>query len=638
MEPATTQLLEAPPPPPAPPQIEEIELGRFRPSKWNPRSFAKKPTPELVDLACSVRRHGLIQPITARPILDDSGELIAFYEIVAGERRWRSHTMCRSEKGVSSEVADQLEAAGPDPTTIRAIIRQMSDEEAMEVVTIENLEREDLKPMEEAKGVENLMTLYRGDVEAIASKLNKPVTWVSKRIRLMKLSKAWQANAGNPESSFCTWTAAHLLEIARLDPKAQDTMLKKLNNHHSVSTMSVEAVRKVVTDELRTIGLAVFDPEDAALVPKCGPCSTCPSTSMSTPGLFADLGDDVHITDFRKARCLNPDCWTLKMVAWAKQRVATLKGEGQEAFLVADGYWEVRAYPQGDQNHVRQIDSYEYEASKAGAKDSFAGVFVFGERAGQVVYFRRKQRAGSFAGSSRKGGKVEEKPATPLKERREKLERRRRVLAVEKIAAAIKASEKVPAIEILVRIAIAFGTQEKQDALYSWGGREDPWKTFDSGKDLSLTTDLNPLLWQRQLMPVLLSRLTYQGSGTDIKKLFLNASRAAALVDVDAEALYEEAVKEIPEPKSWALLKEDGTPKSSGAVDKIKQPAKKGSADGKSQGKASGPATTAPAKRGRQGAAADRKKVGARAVAAMPSSTAAKPSVKKRSTRAPKGA
>ena len=120
-------------------RVAEIEPNREQPRK----SFDDGAISALAD---SIREHGMIQPILVRPLENGS------YQIVAGERRWRAARMLGLE-----EV----------PVTIRA----MSDQETMQIALIENLQRENLNPIEEAQGYQELMDQFGMNQETVAARV-----------------------------------------------------------------------------------------------------------------------------------------------------------------------------------------------------------------------------------------------------------------------------------------------------------------------------------------------------------------------------------------------------------------------------------------------------------------------------------
>ena len=116
----------------------------------------------LADLADSISQHGVIQPILVRPLSDGT------YQIVAGERRWRASRM-----------------AGL--TEIPAVVKELSEEEAMAIALIENLQREDLNPVEESEGIQLLMERYNLTQEQVGQKLGKSRPAIANALRLLRL-------------------------------------------------------------------------------------------------------------------------------------------------------------------------------------------------------------------------------------------------------------------------------------------------------------------------------------------------------------------------------------------------------------------------------------------------------------------
>ena len=122
----------------------------------------------LADLADSIREHGIIQPLTVRKL--QSG----YYQIIAGERRWRAARM-----------------AGL--TQVPAIVIEADDRKAMELAMIENLQREDLNPIEEAEGYQVLMDTYNMTQEEAAGRVGKSRSAVANALRLLKLTPSVRA-------------------------------------------------------------------------------------------------------------------------------------------------------------------------------------------------------------------------------------------------------------------------------------------------------------------------------------------------------------------------------------------------------------------------------------------------------------
>lgn len=137
-----------------------IRLSQIEPDKNQPRKFFDENA--LEELAASIKEHGLIQPIIVAPLEDDR------YRIIAGERRWRA---CR--------------LAGLEQVPV--LVREYTPQEISEVSLIENLQREDLNPIEEALGYRNLMDVYGMTQEKIAQTVSKSRSAIANTLRLLTL-------------------------------------------------------------------------------------------------------------------------------------------------------------------------------------------------------------------------------------------------------------------------------------------------------------------------------------------------------------------------------------------------------------------------------------------------------------------
>ena len=153
-----------------------LPVDRISPSPFNPRkSF---PEAELEELAASIREKGLVQPIVVRPI----GANGQHYEIVAGERRWRA----------AQRASQHL---------IPAIVRALSDQEALELAIIENVQRSDLNAIEEATGYRDLIDRFGYKQEELSQIIGKSRSHLANTIRLLKLPESVQSMVRSGELS-----------------------------------------------------------------------------------------------------------------------------------------------------------------------------------------------------------------------------------------------------------------------------------------------------------------------------------------------------------------------------------------------------------------------------------------------------
>ena len=141
----------------------ELNINELEPNRGQPRKeFSEEAMRELAD---SIAQHGVLQPLLVRPLLSGG------YQIVAGERRWRAPRMA----GLA---------------TVPALIRELTDSEVMQIALIENLQREDLKPLEEAQGYQALMEEFGFTQDEISKSVGKSRPAVTNALRLLNLPEA----------------------------------------------------------------------------------------------------------------------------------------------------------------------------------------------------------------------------------------------------------------------------------------------------------------------------------------------------------------------------------------------------------------------------------------------------------------
>ncbi|MCA8948031.1 MAG: ParB/RepB/Spo0J family partition protein, partial [Planctomycetes bacterium] len=278
----------------ATPPFSVIPLGDLVESKTNPRrQFDKKALDELAE---SIAAHGVLQPILVRPAKKG-------YEIVAGARRFRA--------------SQKAKVAG-----VPCIVRELDDKQVLEVQVIENLQREDVHPLEEGVGFRTLHTKHGYTVEDLAAKLGKSKAFVYQRMKLAELPAKVQKLflAGKLETS-------HAVLVARIpDPKlaekaAAEISRRGFDGRPIAYRNAVDLVRREFQCELST---APFPTADAELVPGVGACGPCPKRTGNLRGLFEDVDKDE-----RSNVCTDPKCFAKKAAAqWAVRKAQVAKAEG----------------------------------------------------------------------------------------------------------------------------------------------------------------------------------------------------------------------------------------------------------------------------------------------------------------------
>ncbi len=140
-----------------------LKISEIEPNRNQPRSDFNEES--LAELADSIAQHGVLQPLLVRPVGTDC------YQIVAGERRWRASRMAGLKE-------------------VPVIIKELTDTEVMEIALIENLQREDLSPIEEASGYKALMENYSLTQEEVSKSVGKSRSAIANALRLLTLPKS----------------------------------------------------------------------------------------------------------------------------------------------------------------------------------------------------------------------------------------------------------------------------------------------------------------------------------------------------------------------------------------------------------------------------------------------------------------
>lgn len=198
-------------------RIIEIELDKIVPNRFQPRKIFNEDVSELAE---SIREHGVLQPITLRPL----GEK---YEIIMGERRFRACEKLGLKR-------------------IPAMIVEMNDREAMEVALIENLQRQNLTPIEEALSYKRILDAGYVTQEQLAVKLGKTQSTIANKLRLLSLDKDVQNALLKGEIS-----ERHARSILRLtDKEKQKIILKKIINDRLTVRKTDEEIRKMEREKI----------------------------------------------------------------------------------------------------------------------------------------------------------------------------------------------------------------------------------------------------------------------------------------------------------------------------------------------------------------------------------------------------
>lgn len=279
----------------------QYEIKKIRISPDNRKRFNEQ---ALQELAASIDAVGVAQPILIRPV-DPTPEAPEEFEIVAGERRFRASKIAGKE-------------------TIPALCRNLSNLEAAKLRILENLQREDPHPLEEAEGYQLLMLQHGFTADQLADEVKKSKAYVYARLKLCALSpEAREPFLRNQIS------ASTALLVARIPvPKLQVQALKEIlqPTWPDQEPMSYrQAVKHIQGRYTLDLGHAVFKLTDSKLLVSAGACSKCPKRTGNQRELYPDVSADV---------CTDPDCYSEKEAA---HYAATIVEANKNGIPIIDG-------------------------------------------------------------------------------------------------------------------------------------------------------------------------------------------------------------------------------------------------------------------------------------------------------------
>ena len=295
-----------------------LAIDTIHESTTNPRRTFDEA--KLYELAESIKHNGLIQPITVRP--NNQG-----FEIVAGARRYRA-----------AQLAELF--------SVPARIVEIDDAKALEWQLVENSQRVDVHPYEEAQGFQRLLDIPGYDVAALVEKSGKSASHVYARLSLLQLIPT-VAEAFTQERI----TASHANLIARLPQESQAEAFEQCwrkdwqdKEPHLLPAKHLAAW--IQANLYLSLADAPFDREDPNLNPTAGACVTCPRRSGYNTALFADVVSD---------QCLDSSCYHSKVEAFLDREIAAHPGLVQ----IENGWRNPKEQRAGavQRGHVRELET-----------------------------------------------------------------------------------------------------------------------------------------------------------------------------------------------------------------------------------------------------------------------------------------
>ncbi|MEW6511861.1 MAG: ParB/RepB/Spo0J family partition protein [Bacteroidota bacterium] len=276
--------------------LTQVNLAELQESPLNPRRGFDKAS--MDERTASIRERGILTPLLVRRVN-------SHFEIVAGARRFRA-----------------AKTAGLE--SVPVIVKEFTDEEAAEVMLIDNLQRQDVHPLDEAEGYRRLLKAKNGDVKAIAAKVGKSTSYIYGRLALNNLTEhSRKAYLGG------RMELGHALLVAKLQPDEQKQVV---NEEISRQGASIVDLKRFIEEELLLdLSGAPWKKDDETLIPKAGSCLICTKRTGMNPELFQDFG--------KGDKCLDGKCFHAKMDAFLVRKRLELQKVGEKVQNISLNFW-----------------------------------------------------------------------------------------------------------------------------------------------------------------------------------------------------------------------------------------------------------------------------------------------------------
>lgn len=293
--------------------IQYIPTTHICQSPLNPRKeFVDA---DIRELSESIQQVGILSPIIIRPNVDEA--IDTAFEIVCGARRHAAAKLINQEM-------------------VPCILKELSDEEALDLMITENLQRKDISPLEEAEAFINLIKHRQYDIAMLVSRFGKSEFFIRQRLKLLDLIPEFR-NLLKEE----TIGIGHAFEICKLIVSDQQELYQNSysetdRNRSWWTGFTVKDLKRRIERyyslKLKNAG---FSPEDGTLDTKAGPCTTCPKNSASNMILFPDSSNE--------GICIDTACFKNKSEIQFERDLAKIQEESPEILLC------YRSYISGDE-------------------------------------------------------------------------------------------------------------------------------------------------------------------------------------------------------------------------------------------------------------------------------------------------
>lgn len=527
-----------------------MDPEKIEPAPWNKRQIREQ-APSFIRFQASINKRGVLQNGIVRPHPDEAKRKAGIHQMLGGHRRRIAAIRARRRMPV--------------------MVIECDDSEAKEITWLENAERENLRPVEEALLVADMLADELTPAE-VGRKINRDEAWVMRRAKLAELEPEWIAEWEKEEDEegatpIASFKIAHMEIVAALHPEVRSELLQKLQQPGAQPQGSParfgEYVQRSVLFMLQTAPW--IETDDPGLEPQAGACGKCPHRTGAQGKLFADMavGDE-------EDRCLNARCFERKMNAWVDRQRAELTAKYGDTLVLLT--------PDRDQADGARYRHPWNTVPKAEADGGVPALHIEGSETGKVVWIDPAVRGAGSPTRTPKVRKVErdeegkptlESVQNATEDRIVKLDRQRKTFCVNHIferltgeahkQPKVKAGEPMPpTVRVgdpakrpswwnVFALASVIGTSPKM-----WSDPAD-WHEFDTLLDLPESERNEKIadgMWE-ELLEVFRRRLKVQ-SGSSVEGPFADAVALGELLGTPPEQLWSLAKVAHPIPAGWS--------------------------------------------------------------------------------------
>lgn len=323
-------------------ELKQVAIEKIVFSKTNPRKEFNKDS--LQELAESIESNGLINPVTLRKKGSN-------YELVSGERRVRACKLIKKK-------------------SVIAIVKDLTDEQVLEIQYIENLQRQDVHPLDEAGFIAGMLDTGKYSIDTIADKIGKSRAYVAGRLQLTKLVPDVRKAYADGRIEL-----GHVLLLAKLQEEDQSKLYKEhLSDQEGWDYTTVATLKSLIKIMILNLNSAPFNKKDNLLSPEAGNCMVCIKRTGNNLDLFGDFSG--------KNICTDPACYFEKVRLHIEQRLSRAEAEGIKMVKLVTSY---------NGNKPENIYGFGYykqvfkEMPKREKALAVKGIFIEGLNIGKVI-------------------------------------------------------------------------------------------------------------------------------------------------------------------------------------------------------------------------------------------------------------